>query len=493
MRDEASASLAGSSPSSSPSTTTATPAATGASVAERVLRDFWLATGGSEADLARLRFTGTGAAPSAFAFTDFAAGAVGAASLALAELVASTSGRWPDVAVDRRLASFWFLTSLRPQGWALPPQWDPVAGDYQAADGWIRLHTNAPHHRDAALAVLEAPVEREAVARAVARWRVDELEAAVVGRGGCAAAMRSAAAWTAHPQGRAVAAEPLLHREAAGAVARPGWALAPERPLRGIRVLDLTRILAGPVATRWLAGFGAEVLRIDPPGWEEPGTVPEVVVGKRRARLDLKQAGDRACLEQLLRGADVLVHGYRPDALARLGLDAARRRELNPALVDVSLDAYGWSGPWQGRRGFDSLVQMSSGIAEAGMRVTGSARPVPLPGQALDHATGYLLAAAALRGLTRRLATGEGGSARASLARTAGLLLAHPAAPGAPLPGRPGTLAAEGADDLDAAIEHTSWGPAQRLRMPVTVAGTPMRWELPAGTLGSSAPEWVAR
>jgi len=218
--------------------------------------------------------------------------------------------------------------------------------------------------------------------------------------------------------------------------------------------------------------------------------VPEVVAGKRCARLDLKQAADRARLEQLLRGADVLVHGYRPDALARLGLDAARRRELNPTLVDVSLDAYGWSGPWQGRRGFDSLVQMSSGIADAGMRVSASERPVPLPGQAIDHATGYLMAAAVIRGLTRRLVSGAGCSARASLARTAGLLIAHPAAPGDPLPGTAGTLAAEAPGDLDHHVEHTAWGPAQRLRMPMAIAGVPMRWELPAGALGSCQPEW---
>ena len=198
-----------------------------------------------------------------------------------------------------------------------------------------------------------------------------------------------------------------------------------QRPLQGIRVLDLTRILAGPVATRFLAGFGADVLRIDPIGWEEPGTVPEVVLGKRCARLNLKDPADRAVLEQLLGQADVMIHGYRPDALARLGLDADRRRALNPALVDVSLDAYGWTGPWHGRRGFDSLVQMSTGIADAGMRAAGSDRPVPLPCQAIDHATGYLMATAALRGLTERYASGVGSSARASLARTARVLVAH--------------------------------------------------------------------
>jgi hypothetical protein len=461
----------------------AAPAASGS--AALYLREFWLAVGGSPADLARVTFSGTGALRCAFPFTDFAAAAIGAASLAVAERVAGESGRLPAVAIDRRLASFWFLTSLRPQGWALPPVWDPVAGDYPAADGWIRLHTNAPHHRDAALAVLGTPAERDAVARAVSTWRADALETAVVERGGCAAAMRTLQEWDVHPQGRAVAAEPLLHRSLVAADARPSWTISKDRPLRGIRVLDLTRILAGPVATRFLAGYGAKVLRIDPYGWEEPGTVPEVVLGKRCARLDLKQPADLGRLEQLLREADVLLHGYRPDALARLGLDAERRRALNPALVDVSLDAYGWSGPWRGRRGFDSLIQMSAGIAEAGMRAAHKERPVPLPGQGIDHATGYLMAAAAVRGLTERLRTGAGSVARASLARTARLLCEH-----AGEPRRCTEFAPEDVGDLAEPLEETSWGPARRIKPPAAIDGTPIRWDLPATALGSAAAEW---
>ena len=170
----------------------------------------------------------------------------------------------------------------------------------------------------------------------------------------------------------------------------------------------MTRVLAGPVATRFLAGFGAEVLRIDLPGWDEPAIVPDVTLGKHCARLDLRQPRDRNTWEGLLQAADVLVHGYRPGALAGLGLDAEQRRALCPGLVDVSLDAYGWDGPWRGRRGFDSLMQMSCGIAAAGMTMLNRDRPTPLPVQALDHATSYIMAAAAVRGLTDRLITGLG-------------------------------------------------------------------------------------
>lgn len=183
---------------------------------------------------------------------------------------------------------------------------------------------------------------------AVSRWGVNELERAVVEAGGTAAAMRSVAEWKAHPQGEAVSAEPLVHhRSGITEPARSAWHPVPgeRRPLTGLRVLDMTRVLAGPVATRLLAGWGAEVLRIDPPDWDEPGLVPEVTVGKRCARLDLRNDDDRRRWWELAAGADILVHGYRPGALQGLGLGVPERDERCPGLVDVSLDAYGWSGP----------------------------------------------------------------------------------------------------------------------------------------------------
>jgi len=449
------------------------------------LQAFWEAVGGDPRHLAQVTVTGSGSAPCAFAYTDFATAAIGAASLAVAEFVSLNAGSVPSVKIDRRLASFWFGTSLRPQGWVSAPQWDAIAGDYRTADGWIRLHTNAPHHREATLAVLGVVGERDAVARAVAGWLGSELEATIVERNGCAAVMRSVQAWADHPQGQAVWNEPLLHHTLSTSGAKPTWPVSKERPLRGVRVLDLTRILAGPIATRFLAGFGADVLRIDPYGWEEPGIVPEVVLGKRCARLDLKDATDRATFERLLGQADVLIHGYRPDALARLGLGVERCRELNPTLVDVALDAYGWTGPWRERRVFDSLVQMSTGVAEAGMRLAQSDRPVPLPGQAIDHGTGYLLAAAAIRGLTTRLTTGAGCAARASLARTAKLLIEYSGSQGDLTP-----LVPEQQDDLTTQLEHTSWGPAYRLKPALSIDGTQMQWDYPAGALGSATAQW---
>ncbi|QRY77553.1 CoA transferase [Pseudomonas sp. PDNC002] len=454
---------------------------------QRVLAEqLWTALAGHADRLSYLAFRGEGALPSAFCVTDLAAASIACAGLALSEWLEPEVGVASSMVIDRRLASFWFSSSLRAQGWTPPDLWDAIAGNYRTRDGWIRLHTNAPHHRAAALRVLGVGNDRGQVTDAVSGWSAGDLELAVVQEGGCAAQMRSWDAWKQHPQGIAVARESLVLRDLQ-LTSAPSLDLRVdrERPLAGLRVLDLTRVLAGPIATRFLAGFGAEVLRIDPPDWDEPGVIPEVSLGKRCARLDLHLPDDRERFRSLLAGADVLVHGYRADALERLGFGADVRRAIAPGLVDVSLNAYGWSGPWSERRGFDSLVQMSGGIAAAGSVWAGDEKPVPLPVQALDHATGYLIAAAALRGLAERRRSGRGSRWRLSLARTAQCLLEA-----GPQPLGAAELAAETIADLAAGIESTPWGLARRLRPPLQVAGSPLYWELPAAELGSAPAQW---
>ncbi len=429
-------------------------------------------------------FTETGALPSTFAVTDLASASIGAAGQAVAQLIQQQTGRLPSVTVDRRLASFWFSSSIRPVGWQVPPLWDPVAGDYASADGWIRLHTNAPHHRAAAERVLGKVADRADMASKVAAWNAAELEQAIVDTGGCAAQMRSWQAWQTHPQGIAVNAEALVQRRTFDTLSDKPWLGAVARPLAGVKVLDLTRVLAGPAASRFLAGLGADVLRIDSPSWNEPGVVPEMTLGKRCARLDLKSTEGRQLFESLLKDADILFHGYRADALEQLGYSADELQRLAPGLIDASLNAYGWSGPWRNRRGFDSLVQMSSGIADAGMAWQQANKPVPLPLQALDHATGYLLAASAIQALSERLKTGRGGSTRLSLARTAKLLVDAGQVPEQP------ALRAEAPNDQGLVVEQTAWGPAHRLLAPLSISGTPLQWDLPAGELGSHRPQW---
>ncbi|MBN1095466.1 CoA transferase [Blastococcus sp. TML/C7B] len=301
----------------------------------------------------------------------------------------------------------------------------PLSRFFATSDGWVRLHGNYAHHRAAAATVLgsEDPAQ---VARVATRWRAEELESAVVAAGGAAAAVRTPEGWAASEPGRAVAGLPLLElrRSAEAPPRRP--------PLEGLRVLDLTRVIAGPVATRVLASHGADVLRVDGPQLPDlPGGLLDTGVGKRHVVLDLAAARDRATVEELLAGADVVVQGYRPGALDAFGLDPAALAERHPHLVVVRISAWGLHGPWAGHRGFDSLVQAASGIAT----VCGSPeQPGALPAQALDHATGYLAAATVLAGLVRQRAEGGGWHGELSLAQTARWLLDAPRDPSSPAP-----------------------------------------------------------
>ncbi|MFS4582136.1 CoA transferase [Phaeobacter sp. C3_T13_0] len=439
---------------------------------------------------------------SCYAVDQLANQSVAAVGIALAELMQATNltANVQETKVSERLTALWFRYSFRPSGWDMPNLWDPLAGDYRTTDGWIRLHTNLPHHRMAALGVLGCKSEPEAVRDTVAQWSSDTLEQAIVAAGGVAAAMRSHSDWQTHPQGQAVASEPLIHWDDTSSYQihlrdRPTATM--ERPLAGLRVLDLTRVLAGPVATRTLAGFGATVLRIDPPEWDEPGVLQEIALGKHMTALDLRAPDDRTRFEDLLLGADVLVHGYRPGALEGLGYDTSRLRGLAPNLIEVRLNAYGWSGPWAKRRGFDSLVQMSSGIADRGRQWTAGfpaqvdldAKPVPLPVQALDHATGYLMAAAVLQALSKAAKGMPVANASLSLARTAQELHSLTSR-NAVKPAATENLLCAHDSDYSASTEATSWGPGHRLSPPFKVGETQMCWERPATASGSAGPFW---
>lgn len=458
-----------------------------------LLETIWQAARGPATETARVSFVGQGSLPSCFRVTELAAAAMGAAGLAVASLVEalkSAEGQRntapSSVQVDRRLASFWFASTIRPQGWVPPIFTEVAAADYLAEDGWLRLHTNASHHLAAALSALKCAATPEAMAQAVSAWKREALEAQILSAGGCAATMRSTQEWRQHPQGQAILQEPLLAWTDGEQGKAGSWAFEQAQPLKGLKVLDMTRVLAGPAATRMLAGLGAQVLRIDSPMWNE-SNAPEMTLGKYCAELDLRQADQRLQWVTLLSEADVLVHGYRSDALASLGLDAQALQRIRPGLVDVSLDAYGFTGPWANRRGFDSLVQMSIGIAQAGQQFAQRARPLPLPVQALDHATGYLLATAVLRGLEQRVKTGKGSIARASLARTGALLVKTLDPEGLSRP----LLASETLEDLSPAIEHTGWGPAKRVKWPVQITEVEMKWPLGAGPLKRDAARWL--
>ncbi len=425
--------------------------------------------------------------PSWFETTELAASSFMAAGQAVAQLIGSKHTT-PNVIVDKRLASLWFDKTLHPSGWQQAIEWDEIAGDYATRDGWIRLHTNAPHHKIAALNVLQCDPEREEVVNTVAGWDAFELQEAIVSAKGAAAQMLSMNQWQQHPQGKSVAQEPLVHLQkipnGRSRNSKSPGIIDVVRPLAGIKVLDLTRVIAGPVCTRFLAAYGAEVLRIDPPYWDEPSIVPEMTLGKHCAQLDLKTAKGKAQLLSLVSEADVVVHGYRSDALDALGLGSDVLREHAPQIIDIALCAYGWSGPWAQRRGFDSLVQMSCGFAHHGMVQQAAEKPTPLPVQALDHATGYLMAAAAVHSLRAREREGQCWSARLSLASTAALLSQHRRSS----PAKP--FSARQSKDIDETIENTQWGEARRVRFPVSIGGCVAAWGKPAGDLKSAPAQW---
>jgi hypothetical protein len=391
-----------------------------------LLERLWAAVGGERARVAGLELRGEmGLPPSPLPAGELLTGAVGAALLAAAELAEARGAGAPRVGLDRAHVAVAAASErhVRLDGAVAGAAFDPTSAFFRARDGWVRTHGNYPHHRAALLRALGAPHAGD-LPDAIAAAGAHEVEDRVVAAGGCAAAVRTPTAWAAHPQGRALAGLPLVARsrgpECAGLPPLGPGAL----PGAGLRVLDLTRVIAGPVGTRMLAALGADVVRVEPPASPElPLLALDGGVGKRLARVDLRTPDGAAWLAEQLERADLVVDGYRPGALAPFGLTPDALAERHPHVGYVSLSAWGETGPWGARRGFDSLVQAASGIAHAVRPGDEHGPPGALPVQALDHATGYLLAAAALRALAERATTGRSRRARLALAATARLLL----------------------------------------------------------------------
>lgn len=359
--------------------------------------------------------------PSPLPVTSFAVGSVAQAADAAAR-VARARGLRSEFTVDTRgvAAAFASLARLRINGRG-PDLFAPLSRFFRTADGWVRLHGNYPHHVAALTRALgtDAPV---ALSAAMEAMSAQEVEDVVVAAGGLAARVRTAEEWRAHPQGGAVAARPLVDLSLSDMVAP--LASATSLPLEGLRVLDLTRVIAGPTATRLLGALGADVLRVDPPHLPElTDQYVDSAFDKRSALADLRTPEHRSQVESLLGAADILVTGYRPGALAVHGLDAQSVTSRHPQLVVVEVSAWGAAGPWTERRGFDSVVQAATGVSDA-CASPQSAGPGALPVQALDYGVGHLAAAAAMNLLVRRATLGAG-TARISLAGAAHWLLSH--------------------------------------------------------------------
>ncbi|MFF2840918.1 CoA transferase [Paenarthrobacter sp. NPDC057981] len=415
-----------------------------------------------------------------------ALGSVQAAATALEALTGST-GRY-SVSSGPVAASFDSLGHLRING-AKPQGFAPASGFRRTADGWIRLHANYPHHAARLMEALNASTQQD-VDEALLSMTSAAAENAINGNGGVAAAVRTRADWLASPMHAVISYDPWIAFEPSLGSPAPGrsskWrpSREPFRPLSGLRVLDLTRVIAGPTATRFLGALGADVLRIDAPRFPE---LEEAFVDggfdKRSAVADVDDPAQLEVIRGLIGTADVVVSGYRNGSLDRFGLGAEALLADKPDLVVATLSAWGRAGPWQQRRGFDSLVQAASGVAEVyGQEDDGGWKPGALPVQALDHATGYGVAAAVLALLAERLGTGTGGIAALSLARTAEELFSLPAADGADAAGF-----LQPPDERECA---SPYGPLRFVLPPLVVDGVQLHYRRPPVLYGSSTLAW---
>lgn len=458
---------------------------------EYILGDLWSAAGGDPAALERVRLTGADPAlPSSFRVGAAAQTTIAAAGLAAAELWQQRTKGRQIVSVDMRHAAIEFrseryvLLDGKPHG----SPWNKIAGVYRAGDGrTVRLHTNFPHHRDGMLKLLECACEREAVQAALMKWQGEAFETAAAEADLVATMLRSPAEWSEHPQRQAVAQLPLFEITKIGDAPAHPLPRGAERPLTGIRVLDLTRVIAGPVCGRTLAGHGADVMRITAPHLPGlPGLDTDMGRGKLSASIDLRATDDRDWLRGLAREAHIFVQGYRPGGLAAKGFSPEALAEIRPGIVAVTLSAYGHEGPWANRRGFDSLVQNASGINVAEAEAAGVAAPKELPAQALDHASGYLMAFGAMMALLRKAQEGGSWHVRVSLAQTG-----HWLSQLGRLQGGFDCLDPKRADVVDLLHEaETPFGSLTFVKHAAILSDTPAFWARPPVKLGTHAPVW---
>lgn len=447
-----------------------------------------------EQALSFLELTGAEPAlPSSFMVGTAAQASIAAAALAACEVGHLRGQPRQRVSVDMRHAAAectsWFSVDGR-----TPELWDPFSGLYRCADGWVRVHANFAHHRAGALRLFgldPLTATRAAAEAALAGCSASAFEQAASDAGLVVTALRDFAQWDSHPQGQAVAAQPLLRVEriggqggAASARAWPALAagVADAQPLSGLRVLDLTRILAGPVGCRMLAGLGADVLMVNGPHLPNIDAIADLSRGKRSAQLDLRQPAGAAAMRELLAQAHVIVQGYRPGGLATLGFGPEDAARMSPGIIYASLSAYGPSGPWSSRRGFDSLVQTAMGFNVAEAQGMGSDTPRALPVQMLDHGAGYLIVLGVCAALMRQQAEGGSWHVQVSLARTGQWLRSLGRQDGAHAP-RPDPQAYQ-------YEEQGGYGMVRGVAPAARLSRTPMRHNQPAMPPGSHPAQW---
>jgi crotonobetainyl-CoA:carnitine CoA-transferase CaiB-like acyl-CoA transferase len=461
-----------------------------------ILGGIWTSAGGDPAALGAVTLSGEEPQlPSSFRVAAAAQASIAAAGLAATQIWQLRSGESQGVAVDMRHAVVECRSEryLRVDGKPPPPAWDAIAGIYKTRDArFVRLHTNFPHHRDAVCKVLDCKPERDAVQAALMQWDGEAFETAAYAAGGVVAMMRSHQEWSATPHAKALAGLPLLSIEKIGEAAPKSWPQGDrqgDRPLAGLRVLDLSRVIAGPVAGRTLAAHGADVLLISGPDLPAiPWLSIDTGRGKLTSFLELKSEQGRAVLRGLLAEADIFSQGYRPRSIAALGFSPEDAAKINPGIVYVSLSAYGHSGPWAERRGFDSLVQTSTGFNHAEGQAAGVEGPRELPAQMLDHATGYLMAFGAMMAKMRQAREGGSWHVRVSLAQTGRWLWnLGRVAEGLKTEDLKGEMIKPFVEEIP-----SGFGPLRSVTHAAKMSKTPAFWAHPAMPLGSHKPQWPA-
>ena len=435
--------------------------------------------------------------PTPFRIGETSAAALAAVGLAVSDIWTLRTGRSQQVAVDARQATASLRSGhyMQMEGAPVSTERNTVMGVYPARNGrWSYLHCNFPNHRAAALSVLGVPEDREAVRKAVAGWDALELEEAIIAAKGAGGMVRTMDEWAKHPQAAAIASLPLMEIVKTGESA-PEKLPDGHRPLSGIRVLDLTRVLAGPTCARTLAEHGADVLKITGAhlpnlGYQEYDTGH----GKLSAHLDLREARDVETLRGLVRDADAFSQGYRPGTLGARGFSPEALAKLRPGIVIVSLCAFGHVGPWASRRGFDTVVQTVSGITSRQGELFPGAEPGPqfYPVSAIDYLTGYLMAFGAIVALTRRAREGGSWLVRISLAQTGRWLVGRGQVPETQLRDVPKEFTAEEIERWSTTSE-TPVGRLRHLAPVVRMSETPPRWARPSVPLGYNEPVWPPR
>ena len=435
--------------------------------------------------------------PTPFRIGETAAASLSAVGLAVADLWELKTGRRQEVEVDVRRATASLRSGkyLALDGKSVAAERTPVMGVYPARDGrWSYLHCNFPNHRDAALSVLGVEEDREAVRRAVTDWDALALEEAIIAANGAGGMVRSMEEWAQHPQSAAVASLPLFEIEKIGESA-PEPLPEGSRPLSGVRVLDLTRVLAGPTCARTLAANGADVIKVSGPHLPfSPSQELDTGHGKLSTHLDFRQGGDVDTLKQLVREGDVFSQGYRPGTLAQRGLSPKQLAELRPGIVYVSLSAFGRLGPWADRRGFDTVVQTVSGITHRQGELFPGVEPGPqfYPVSAIDYLTGYLMAFGVMVALARRAQEGGSWLVRASLAQTGRWLVDRGQVPEAELGDVPEEFTAEEVTRWSTTSDIPS-GKLSHLTPVLELSETKPHWARPTVPLGYHEPVWPDR